>query len=428
MYKSCRYLFVLPLLWLAACSSVPPSAESSRPTSWSDRTPVPSTIGSALTPVPVTSLPEWPQQQFGAALSALKQSCRVMVKQPRWSVPCQSAERLATDDSQAIRQFFESGFTAWKMQDGTRDTGLITGYYEPALSGSRMRTSRASYPVYGVPADLFTLNIPASMRGADHLVARKAGANRLVPVSGALEAGAGQVMVSLSDFPAGNRSSLKGRIENNRFYPYYTRAEIAEGRGVSQAPVLAWVEDPVALFFLQIQGAGRIQLDDGSLLRVGVGDNNGYGYKSIGSWLAEHGEMPLSAASMSGIQNWVHAHPERQQALFNVNPRYIFFRAQPAGNNGPVGALGVPLTDGYSIAVDPRYIPLGAPVFLSTTWPGTQQALHRLVNAQDTGSAIRGALRVDFFWGYGEQAGQFAGRMKQSGSLWLLLPNGVLPS
>jgi len=378
--------------------------------------------------VALTALPEWQQQQFGPVLAALKQSCRMVAKQPRWSLPCQNAERLNPGDGPAIRQFFESGFTAWKMQDGGRDTGLITGYYEPALQGSRVRSNRTPYPVYGVPADLMTLNLPLAARSAERLVARRASANSLVLVPGAVEAGPGQVTVVLNDFPATSRNSLKGRIENGQLRPYYTRAEIAEGKGVAQAPVLAWVDDAVALFFLQIQGAGRIQLDDGSQLRVGVGDNNGYGYKSIGSWLASHGELSLSAASMSGIQNWVRSHPERQQALFNVNPRYIFFKGQPAGQDGPVGALGVPLTAGYSIAVDPRYIPLGAPVYLSTTWPGTQRPLHRLVNAQDIGSDIRGALRADFFWGYGAEAGQIAGRMKQGGNLWLLLPNGVHPA
>ena len=131
---------------------------------------------------------------------------------------------------------------------------------------------------------------------------------------------------------------------------------------------------------------------------------------------------------MPGIQSWVRAHPERQQALFNVNPRYIFFRSLPAGNNGPIGSLGVPLTEGYSLAVDRHYIPLGTPVYVATTWPMTSQPLTRLMNAQDTGSAINGAMRADFFWGYGKDAGSYAGRMKQNGSLWLLLPNGVQPS
>jgi membrane-bound lytic murein transglycosylase A len=424
-----RILLLLLPLWLAACSTVPPAPSTTPATPWSQGGSSAHPAGSvSYSQTPVTALPEWPRQQLGSALSAMKQSCRMLARQPNWSTPCQEVSRLAVDDNQAIRQFFEQRFTAWKVQDGARDSGLITGYYEPALKGSRVRSERNAYPLYGVPSDLVSLSVPSSMRTAQQLVARRVAANRLSVVPGVVSAGADQIMVSLADFPPESRSLLKGRVVNGQLRPYYTRAEIAQGRGVDQAQVLAWVSDPVELFFLQIQGAGRIQLDDGSQLRVGVGDTNGYGYQSIGRWLATQGEMSLSAASMQGIQNWVRAHPERQQALFNVNPRYIFFRSLPAGNDGPIGALGVALTDGYSIAVDPHYIALGTPVYLATSWPMTQQPLYRLVNAQDTGNAIRGALRADFFWGYGAEAGQNAGRMKQNGSLWLLLPNGVQPS
>lgn len=422
MLKLFRVLCLLSLFWLAACSTIPPSSPTAPGTPWS----VKSGGGVSFSPAPVGALPDWQQQQLGSALHALQQSCRVVAKQPRWEAPCQDAAQLQAANNDAVRQFFESRFTAWKIQDGARNSGLITGYYEPALTGSRTRSQRYAYPVYGVPPDLLSLNL-AGERGAGTVVARKVSANRLALVPGAVTPGPDQIVVSLADFPANSRI-LKGRIENGRLLPYYARADIAAGKGMSQSQVLAWVDDPVALFFLQIQGAGRIQLDDGSQLRVGVGDNNGYSYQSIGRWLADHGEMSLSAASMTGIQSWVRAHPDRQQALFNVNPRFIFFRSLPAGNDGPVGSLGVPLTEGYSLAVDRHYIPLGTPVYLATTWPMTSQPLTRLMNAQDTGSAISGAMRADFFWGYGSEAGSYAGRMKQNGSLWLLLPNGVQPS
>jgi len=423
MLKLFRLFCLLPLIWLAACSSIPPSSKTAPATPWSVR----SSGGVSFSPAPVVGLPDWQQQQLGNALLALQQSCRVVAKQPRWEATCQDAAQLQAGNNDGVRQFFEARFTAWKIQDGARDSGLITGYYEPALAGSRTQSQRYAYPLYGVPPDLVSLNLGGA-RGTGTVVARKVSASRLALVPGAMNPGPGQIMVSLADFPADSRGILKGRIDNGRLLPYYTRAEIAEGKGMSQSQVLAWVDDPVALFFLQIQGAGRIQLEDGSQLRVGVGDNNGYGYQSIGRWLADHGEMSLSAASMPGIQSWVRAHPERQQALFNVNPRYIFFRSLPAGNNGPIGSLGVPLTEGYSLAVDRHYIPLGTPVYVATTWPMTSQPLTRLMNAQDTGSAINGAMRADFFWGYGKDAGSYAGRMKQNGSLWLLLPNGVQPS
>ncbi|WP_215778069.1 murein transglycosylase A [Paludibacterium sp. B53371] len=425
MLKSLRSLLpLLPLSLLVACSSLPPSAPLTPPSPGGS----PVSAGAIhFSPGPVTALPDWQQQDLSASLAALRQSCRVVARQPQWSAPCQGLASLGSEDNQALRQFFESHFTAWKIQDGAKDSGLITGYYEPILSGSRTRSAATPWPVYGLPDDLLSLSLPASARNGGTLVARRVGANRLQLVPGASSAAPGQVLVNPADFPADARGQLKGRIDNGRLLPYYTRAELAAGQGHTP-PVLAWVEDPVELFFLQVQGAGRIQLDDGSILRVGVADNNGWGYQSIGRWLVDHGELTMGQASMSGIQNWVRLHPDRQQTLFNVNPRYIFFRAMPGNDEGPVGALGVPLTNGYSIAVDPHFIPLGTPVYLATTRPNSQQPLNRLMHAQDTGNAIRGALRADFFWGYGAEAGLNAGSMKQAGSMWLLLPNGARPS
>lgn len=423
-----RALPLLSLILLAACSSPPPLLPSSH-TPWTQGGTVGAGGAVSFSPVPVAALPDWSQQDLTVSLRALRQSCRIVGRQAQWAAPCQDVNGVDAADNVSIRRFFESRFTAWKLRDGTRESGLITGYYEPMLSGSRTRSDRTPYPVYGVPSDLVSMSLPAPARSAAQVVARRVSASRLAYVPGAETAGPDQVTVKPADFPADNRGMLKGRIENGRLVPYYTRADIAQGRGVDRAQVLAWVDDAVELYFLQIQGAGRIRMDDGSVLRVGVGDTNGYGYQSIGRWLADHGEMPLSAASMSGIQSWVRAHPDRQQALFNVNPRYVFFRVMSGSEDeGPVGALGVPLTNGYSIAVDPHFIPLGAPVYLATTLPMTQAPLNRLVNAQDTGSAIRGAIRADFFWGYGAEAGVNAGRMKQNGSLWVLLPNGVQPS
>ena len=180
------------------------------------------------------------------------------------------------------------------------------------------------------------------------------------------------------------------------------------------------MDDPVDLFFLQIQGSGRVQLPSGEVVRVGYADQNGQPYKSIGRYLVEQGELKLEDASMQGIKAWGAAHPSKLGALLDQNPSYVFFRELPStatGNgsdaDGPVGALGVALTPERSIAVDPRFIPLGAPVFLATTWPGSARALARLVLAQDSGGAIRGAVRADYFWGYGDAAGAQAGRMRQ---------------
>ena len=192
----------------------------------------------------------------------------------------------------------------------------------------------------------------------------------------------------------------------------------------------AHAEDAVELFFLQIQGSGRVRLPDGSMMRLGYADQNGHPYKAIGRVLADRGEIPIEQASMQGIQAWARANPERLGEILDANPSYVFFREMPVkgnGEEGPQGALGVPLTPGRSIAVDPRHVPLGAPVFLSTTYPNTSTPLSRLMLAQDTGGAIRGVVRADFFWGFGADAGAQAGRMKQSGQMWVLLPIGTGP-
>ena len=183
-----------------------------------------------------------------------------------------------------------------------------------------------------------------------------------------------------------------------------------------------WTDDAIELFFLQIQGSGRVRLDTGETIRLSYADQNGYPYRSVGRVLVEQGELTLDQASMQGIKAWAERNPERLTQLLNQNASYVFFRETSATTDGPTGALGVPLTAGRSIAVDPRAIPLGAPVFISTTAPGNGAPLRRLTLAQDTGGAIRGAVRADFYWGSGTEAGAAAGRMRQSGQLWVLLP------
>ncbi|HEU0282899.1 MAG TPA: MltA domain-containing protein, partial [Gallionella sp.] len=200
------------------------------------------------------------------------------------------------------------------------------------------------------------------------------------------------------------------------------------GKGALQGRELLWVDNAVELFFLQIQGSGRIELPDGSMVKVGYAEQNGHPYISIGKKLVEMGELKLEEASMQGIKDWANRYPEKLHALLVQNPSYVFFRELPNGLSAPLGALGVPLTEAYSIAVDPRTIPLGVPVFLATTYPDTAEPLNRLVLAQDTGGAIKGAVRADFFWGFGEQAGIQAGRMKQGGQMWVLFPKGAEPS
>ncbi|HYR05863.1 MAG TPA: MltA domain-containing protein, partial [Gallionella sp.] len=301
-------------------------------------------------------------------------------------------KELKQPDNTTLRTFFEEGFTPYQVfnPDGSSQ-GLVTGYYEPKLAGSRVRTERFRYPLYAVPDDLLTIDL-------------------------------GDAYPQLKDL------RLRGRLQGKRIVPYYNRSEIEAGKATLQGRELFWVDNAVELFFLQIQGSGRIELPDGSLVKVGYADQNGYPYVSIGKKLVEMGELKIEEASMQGIKNWAKQSPEKLPALLVQNPSYVFFRELPNGLSAPLGALGVPLTEAYSIAVDPRIIPLGAPVFLSTTYPNTAEPLNRLVLAQDTGGAIKGAVRADFFWGFGEQAGIQAGSMKQGGQMWVLFPKGAEPS
>jgi membrane-bound lytic murein transglycosylase A len=206
--------------------------------------------------------------------------------------------------------------------------------------------------------------------------------------------------------------------------PYPSRGEIDAKGPDFGAPIIAWTSDPVELFFLQIQGSGQVQLPGGERIRVGYADQNGHPYRSLGRWLVERGELPLEQASMQGIKAWAAANPGKLAEALAANPSYVFFRELPPAD-GPVGALGVPLTAQYSLAVDRRFVPLGAPVFLATTFPLSEEPLERLMAAQDTGGAIRGAVRADFYWGTGPEAGMLAGRMRQQGRMWLLWPRGA---
>ena len=344
-------------------------------------------------------MPNWSDDDLVAAWPVFLQSCRGMAGKPHWpswAGVCEEAKKLPANETRTIRQFFESRFEPFLLTnpDGST-TGMMTGYYEPLLRGSRTRTSKYAQPVLGVPPDLLTIDLS-------------------------------EVHPDLKNM------RLRGRLQGNKVVPYYSRAEIV-GKGLDKSfpeRVLLWVDDPVELFFLQIQGSGRVKLPDGSMVRLGYADQNGHPYKAIGKVLADRGELPIEQVSMQGIQAWARANPSRLNEILNSNPSYVFFREMPVrgnGNEGPQGALGVPLTPGRSIAVDPRNVPLGAPVFLSTTQPNTAAPLTRLVYAQDTGGAIRGVVRADFFWGFGAEAGAQAGRMKQSGQMWVLLPLGAAP-
>lgn len=334
----------------------------------------------------------WLDDDPAAALPALRASCSVLARQSQWKHACDAASALGnTPSSSAARQFFERHFVPWRLTnaDGTGE-GLVTGYYEPVIKGSRSRSDDFTWPMHGRPDDMLTIEL-------------------------------GDV------YPELKHLRLRGRLVGNKILPYWSREELGQRQDKLASKVLLWAKDPIELFFLQVQGSGRVELPDGKTVRVGYADQNGYPYQSIGRWLVAQGQLPLEKASMEGIKRWAQDNPSRLSELLNANPSYVFFRELPASDDGPIGALGVALHAGRSIAVDPRYVPLGAPVFLATTRPSSSTALQRLMLAQDTGSAIKGAVRADFFWGPGAQAGQEAGRMRQQGRMWVLLPHGYSP-
>jgi membrane-bound lytic murein transglycosylase A len=331
------------------------------------------------------ALPGWSDAKLEPSLRAFAAGC------PRAGGPligaCALASTVAQDDEAAARRFFESAFTPYALVSGDgADTGLVTGYYEPLLLGSREKSDVYRYPVYGVPDDLVVVDL--------------AGVT-----------------------PEVRNLRLRGRLEGRRVVPYWSRAEIDARREKLPAPVIAWVADPVDLFFLQVQGSGQILLAGGERLRVGYADQNGHPYRSLGRYLVDRGELPLEQASMQSIKEWAAANPDKLREALNYNSSYVFFR-EVADPRGPVGALGVPLVAQYSLAVDRRFVPLGAPLYLETTLPVSEEPLHRLMAAHDTGGAIRGVVRADFFWGSGAEAGAMAGRMRQQGRLWLLWPRG----
>ncbi len=358
-----------------------------------------------LSPRSFADLQGWRDDAQGEALVALRRSCvafeALADDEPvgpaalagtaaDWRAPCAAAGRA--EGNEAARIFFERWFVPFAASDRGDPEGLFTGYYEPLLAGARAPGGAYVVPIHGAPAGL--------------------------------------VRVDLGLFDDELRSRrLYGRVEDGELKPLPTRSEIDSGALGEEAPVLAWVDDPVEAFFLHVQGSGRIRFEDGGTLRVGYAGSNGHAYASIGRALVERGALAADAVSLQSIRAWLAAHPQDAASVLALNPSYVFFRTLEG--DGPVGAQGVALTPGRSLAVDLRYLPLGVPLWLDATAPSADASepdrpLRRLVVAQDTGGAIKGPVRGDLFWGFGEDAESIAGRMKQPGRYYLLLPRGVV--
>ncbi len=365
-------LAVASLAVLAGCTAAPPVPPPAPPAA-----ALPDRL--LLTAVEFDLVPGWQDDKLAEVVPALRRSCEHVARLPPsqpigqdgrgglagdWLAPCGALRRVAEGDSPAARAYFETWFRPYRATNNDRAEGLFTGYYEAELRGSRHPGGPYRIPLYGRPA-------------------------------------------GLSADPAGNGQS------------FYSRAEIEAGALRGRAPELLWVDDPVDAHILHIQGSGRVILDDGSAVRVGFNGSNGRNFIGLGRILLDHGKIATGDTTMQTVRAWLKTHPAEAPALMAENPRYVFFRLLQG--DGPVGASGVVLTPGRSLAVDPHFVPLGVPVWLDSKEPDGRP-LRRLMMAQDAGAAIKGPIRGDVFWGGGEAAFDKAGRMKSRGSYYLLLP------
>jgi len=369
---------------------------------WLTRPPVAGPL--RLTPVAFADLPNWNTTDMRAALAAFRRSCEEIRKRPPlsamggegyagtagdWFAACNAAPSHA--DAAVARRFFESRFAPVAVGAGEVRQGLFTGYYEPELRASRTRHGPYRTPLYGLPDDLIAADL-------------------------------GRFRESWKG------EHLAGRIEGRTLVPYPTRADI-DAHGLLAAKVLLYAADPIAAFFLHIQGSGRVTLDDGSAIRLAYAGANGRPYTAIGRTLIEDGELDRAGVSLQAIRAWLKAHPDRARAVMESDQSYVFFREAPLGDPalGSTGSEGTPLTPRASLAVDPKLHPLGAPVFVAATAPDPDPSrpdrdFDALLIAQDTGGAIAGPVRGDVYWGFGKAAESIAGRMKAHGAMFVLLP------
>ncbi|MBC8014056.1 MAG: murein transglycosylase A [Methyloceanibacter sp.] len=339
----------------------------------------------SLKPVSFAEIDGWREDDHAAAFAALVKSCRADPELPLCTAALHLGDNVSGD---AARIFFEDLYTPHVIE-GAEEPAFVTGYYEPEVQGSRTRGGKFQVPVYGRPDDLITL-APDTERAR------------------------------FNDRITDLRQTPEGQV------PYYTREEIGAGALAGRERELLYLDDEVELFFMQVQGSGRVRLADGSSLRLGYAAKNGHPYTSIGKRLVERGEGRPEDMTMEGVKSWLRADPARGRALMEENRSYVFFRELPEGGpgDGPLGAQGVALTPGRSLAVDPAYHALGTPVFVTVPELAAPEGtpFRTLMIAQDVGSAIRGPERGDIFWGSGEAAGAIAGGTRHAARFHLLLP------
>lgn len=378
-----RGLALASFALLAACASrqiPPPPATQPPPVQQPSQPPVPPPPANAVAAgVSLSGPAVLNEADAEQALGAFRLSCKSVMKRTDksgltspadWTGVCSQAAYVQPG---AAAAFFQSAFDWVRVGDGK---AFATGYFEPEIPASPVPAPGYSVPIYVTPPDLTRCTLPTGQTG-------------------------------------------RGRIdENGQCVLYFTRAEIENGALAGKGLELAWAADPVDLFFLQIQGSGRLRYPDGTIVRIGYANQNGRDYVAVGRLLRERGILPPGGANMESIVAWMHANPDQARQLMQEDLSYIFFRV--LDGPGPLGALGIPVTPHASVASDPNFIPLGAPVFLSLDRPEASG----IWVAQDTGGAIKGANRVDTFWGAGAAAKQIAGGMSAKGMALILIPRG----
>ena len=333
-----------------------------------------------------SKLENWDKDNQLKSFNTFKKSCNKILSQntPKyndWIAVCKKTIDTKLKTNGEARLFFEHNFIPYQIIHKGKEKGTFTGYYEPTMKGSLVKTLQYTVPIYKTPKDLVKL-------------------------------------------PKDDETYSFGRYVEDKFLPYYSRKQIAEGNLFRNTDVLVWVKSKIDRSFLQIQGSGRIQTDSGDVL-LGYDSQNGHDYKPIGKYLLDNNYIPLEKMSMQSIKAWLQKNEDKTDDVLNYDPSFVFFRYVDAKN--AIGAQGVELTPGYSMAIDNDSYLYGIPMWLETDYfednHDTTVPLDRLMIAQDTGGAIRGAIRGDVFWGHGDQAEFNAGHMNNKGKLWILLPN-----
>jgi membrane-bound lytic murein transglycosylase A len=352
--------------------------------------------------VSFSQLPHWKQEDLTNAFLAFKHSCTEILKRNPYialnhimqsgtvetsQMICNAAIKINQPNPINTKEFFETWFQPYSVKSNLTNDHLFTGYYIPLLHANLKKDHKYTIPIYGLPRDLIKINLSSF--------------NNHLP-----------------------NKTLIGKLQKDHLIPYPDRTAISHGIIINSAPILAWADNPMDVFFAQIQGSMFIELPNKQKLLLGYAGTNGHPYTAIGKVLLEKNILKKDEISMQSIRAWFEKNPDQLSPILNCNASYIFFKWLTIQE--PIGTEGVPLTPGRSLAVDTHYISLGTPIWLSTSIPSNNdnklEPFQHLLIAQDTGGAIKGAVRGDIYWGTGEEAAFLAGHMQSTGQYWILLP------